>query len=301
MRIAVSGADGFLGIHLLDALQFDGEAEVIAITRHPDKLCARFPEWSGLKIIEAGCQADACTGQEKGPSTFVACAFPRAGSPSAMAAGLAYVYETLHWARECGFSSVVNISSQSVYSPSRTSPAKEDSPLYLADAYAASKYCVELSVAELCKSVGMAYTNIRLASLVGPGFDQRVPNKLLKRMLAGEPVTITAPTTEFDYLDVRDAAAAVVKLVESDRASWRPVYNVGASKSATLMELAYYCQQAVEALGLERPMVIERPADGERKSSALDSGLFSNEFSWGPKFAIQDTIRSIAENLYSKE
>ena len=66
---------------------------------------------------------------------------------------------------------------------------------------------------DICKNC--LVTHYRIASLIGPGFDQRITNILIKNLINGIPLKVVDGAQVMGYMDVRDAANAI--------AAWEPV------------------------------------------------------------------------------
>lgn len=290
MKVALTGAGGFLGGMLLKQFAMEPDFSVVAFSSKAS-LPAGTLLGDRLSVLPAtsATQADSYAGVD----VVLNCAFPRNTNGEAIAAGLKYLDEVFLAAAEAHVGAVVNISSQSVYSQRRTSAAIEDEPLFLEGEYAVAKYASELLLDARC--AGIPRTNIRLASLVGAGFDQRVLNKLIKRVVAGGNLSIQESGYRYGYMDARDTAQALTALLKSDASRWAPVYNLGPKDAYTLTEMAQsICRYALE----KRSQQVEvsytvAQNDAASACSALDSSLFEQHFAWKGSFGLDDTVEAI--------
>lgn len=278
MRLAITGAGGFLGTNLIKDLIKNTRHEIIAITSHPKKfetislnsrltstIDYREIDWNSVDIL-------------------LNLAFPRNSNGVQMAKGLRYINEVLLYAVSHGVRVVVNISSQSVYSQKRLEPATEDTELNLESSYAVGKYATELLTNTICKDI--PHTNIRLASLIGPGFDQRIVNKFVKKAIAGEEIKIVGGKQRFGFLDIRDTVSGLESLINSDSDKWDEVYNLGTNDSYTLEEIAkIVCEKCKGAY------IVDRTDDWQ--NSALENCLFIGEICWKPKYTLLSSIETI--------
>ena len=82
------------------------------------------------------------------------------------------------------------------------------------------------------------YTSIRLASLIGPGFDIRVVSKFVKSAFENKTIKIVGGKQIFEFLDVRDAAGALISLISSNDVKWSPIYNLGNMERMKIIEIA---------------------------------------------------------------
>lgn len=301
MRVVVSGASGFLGSTLVKQLLEDA-CEVVGLVFEQDALTMLRTTYANESAtsFEASSDWDASRRALADADCLVHCAFPRAGSARALSEGMRYGSELMRAALEEGCRSVVNISSQSVYDPHRDYAATEGSPLVLETPYATAKYASELELEEICGSI--PHVSVRLASLIGPGFNQRVPNKMAERALAGESIVVRGGNQVFDYMDGRDAASALAALAKSDASSWMPVYNVGSIQPRSLVEIAEMVSGALqtdEDCGKNSTITIKDDCELVPQSSALDANLFWTNLGWRPAYTIDSSVKCIVENLLS--
>lgn len=295
MRVVVTGSGGFLGNELLKVLGDCEDVAVIAVTSKsrveaenrfaPGRLSVISPEDETMprKIKEA--------------DVLVNCAFPRNVDGLDMANGLDYLSRLYTAVAGAGIGGVINVSSQSVYSQRRSSAAHETDRLCLESSYAVAKRASELLLDAACPCI--PHVHIRLASLIGPGFNQRLTNKMMARALDGEDLEIRDEGQQFGFMDVRDAALALALVVRSAPSSWRRVYNLGVEGSYSLMDIADTVNKILKKKNLAPCHVRMMPSgDGSPGlCSALSAEAFRNDFGWAPKYELEDSLWSIAEDL----
>ena len=227
------------------------------------------------------------------------CAFPRNVDGTSLAQGLAFIDAMFAAAASAGVGAVVNVSSQSVYSQHRSEPATEKTPLCLESKYAVAKYAVELLLEARCQ--GIPHTNIRMASLIGPGFDQRVVNKMVKKALAGERLSVQENGSRFGFLDVRDAAAGLLAVCKSNPATWKAVYNLGPDDFVSLTEIAdcVYAAVCVGCIDQKTPLVAE--SDVAPVFSELYCDSFKSDFPWRQVHGLSDSVKSILNTMQAND
>ncbi len=291
MKILLSGAGGFLGSHLLQTLAQRGTA-VTALTSKKEALQDQYAAYPNVYVstMEELRSGNVCLGDD---TILINCAFPRNADGVKMASGLHYVQSLLETAVNNGVCAVINISSQSVYSQTRERPADEQEPLNLESSYAVGKYAAELLVNAICRDV--RHTNLRMASLIGPGFDQRVVNKLVRSALQTGAVTIRESGQRFGFLDVEDAVSGILCAAEMPTEAWKPVYNLGPDGTYTLSEMA---QQIKTVLGsaYQRDIEIKILHNEEisAQNTALDCALLRSDTGFRPAIPLEESIRRIA-------
>ena len=286
MNLAVTGAGGFLGTHILRQLAGDPNCRVYAFTFDFERSRESFVRAENIIPTD---NSEAAAFDYSDIDVLLNCAFPRNVSDETFAAGLDFIRDVLVKAAADKAGAVINISSQSVYSQKRLSPADEQTPAVLESKYAVGKYWSELFVNTVCK--GMRHTNLRMASLIGAGFDQRITNKFAKQIIAGQQITLTGGEQRFGFLDVRDAASGILTAAK-DQGEWEETYNLGGGQSYTLLEIA----EAAHRIGAERGFSAPEPVvagAGEWQNSALCCTKFAARFRWQPQFSLEDTLRAV--------
>ena len=76
--------------------------------------------------------------------------------------------------------------------------------------------------------------NIRLSSLVGIGYDQRIGNRMVLQAPRGEQLNVAGgKAAVWSVRCARDAADGILNCRKSDFAKWKNVYNLGRMESIT--------------------------------------------------------------------
>ena len=332
-RVVITGASGFLGSHLLKRLSGDGRYEILALSSRPDRLRELIAAGSGVQAAAADmpsgsepgtgavCSSDGIDRGGKSGHTgntdniryglrdeilgtggedflegavVVNCAYPRNSTGTEVADGLRYIQQVLLAAVRHGAASIINISSQSVYSQKREEAASESAPICLESPYAVGKYAVELTLEALCGGSETAYTNIRMASLIGPRFSQRITNRFVAQALAGNDLRVNAGRQCFGFLDVEDAVSGLCAILGSDSSTWKKVYNLGPAAGYSLTEIAdLVCRLSAEYCA--KPVACLATPSDDCLNSSLDISLFSTDFGWRPVVPMEESIRRIYE------
>lgn len=301
MRIVVSGADGFLGNHVLERMHDEDMSDVVGITLYPDDLRKRFKYWKGLTVVSADIGDMSACDALKDSDVYLGCAFPRVTGAEGMAEGLDFVYESLGLMLDLGCRSVINVSSQSVYNPFRSRPAKESDSVLLTSEYAVAKYCIELAVARICQDRGVPYCNVRMASLIGPGFDERFINKMIQSAIRTGVVSVADNGSRFGFLDVIDAADGIVKLATTAPDRWEPIINLGSSAAYSITEIG---ESVIDVLTTETSTEIGIAAEigcGTKQNSALDATRLMALLQWAPQSMLETSVRRIVRYELSRE
>ncbi len=181
---------------------------------------------------------------------------------------------------------------------------------------------------------GTAFTSIRLASLIGPGFEQRIVNRFVKQALERGRISVKKNRQRFGFLDVDDAASAILRMLMSERGTgvkgisgagisgtgmssagmkgagvidagnypaergcfaWKPVYNLGPSRAYSLPQIAEKIKEVFWSVR-DQQIVIDLSDGDEEGSSELDSSLFQRDFGFRPSVTLEESIEKILES-----
>lgn len=292
MRVIVTGASGFLGTELLDQLIGSDRYEICAATSRPGDLQARINSQAAAIVDSKALLED---GFFKHGDIIINCAFPRGRDGFDLARGLDYLSQLVANASQSRIAGLVNISSQSVYDQHRDRPAREVDPLCLQSSYAVAKRAVELLVEANCQDT--PFSNIRLASLVGPEFNQRMPNRMVEIAFKTGKIEVSENDSRFGFMDVRDAADALLRMLAAPAGDWRNLYNLSSEQTWTLFGTAQTIRAIFEDdLGLD-VKVEKTPSKSDPSNTLVDSTAFWTAFDWHPSYDEYDSLRAIIDSM----
>lgn len=285
-KVLISGAGGALGREILHQLKGCGDYKAFALSSQPECLKC------DTKTVTVAHNRDLTELVEKNEFDFlIHLAFPRNTDGYSYAKGIDFTYRLYSVLRKQKKMSVIHVSSQSIYGLTRTEAATESTPLELTSVYTAGKYCIEQTTNLLFDN--QRHTNIRLATLIGKESTNKVPNIFLKKLMAGEDVTVRGGNQVFSFLDIRDAAEAIIKIMGSDIV-WKEEYNLGTPEYYSLLELAHIIQNFAEERNSDCGQVLHTPED-VYLNNVIDSTLFYKDFSWMPRYSMTDSLEYILE------
>lgn len=300
LRFVVTGAGGFLGSHVVRELLTSTGHEVVAVTsqtahelkdvleRAPYPAMHRLPDVLPRRELLP-------PGSLGADDVIINCAFPWNRGGVELADGLEFLVGLFDVASKAHVHSFVNVSSQSVYSQSRTEPADEQSPIECDTPYSTAKYAMELAAGQVLSHDVLV--NARMSSLIGVGYDVRIVNRFLARFLAHQDVQIQGGEQLFDFMDVRDAAKALVVLALTDPRNRPTVVNVGSNNALALKEIAHTVADVVRAETEHRPVITWSPSSGDTRTLGLNSNLLHREFGFTPQFTLADSTRHILHGM----
>lgn len=290
MKIIITGAGGFLGSELVTQLLKSKKDIVYALTSHPELLQKKWDKEKNVLVLEKNSLFNSIIKVDK-KDVLINCAFPR-DIQEDMAGGLEYVKDVIQTSVDAGVGAVINISSQSVYGTRREKYVTEAGKIHLESQYAVGKYATELLTQSLCRNI--AYTNIRLASMIGPGFDQRVTNKLIDIALKQKCISINTGKQYWGFLDVVDGAKGIISLLSLEPGKWKKMYNLGGEKAYTLLEIAETISLVLNKYyGIK--ISIKCIPDEKIFSSGLDSSSLKKDTGFWANTSLEESVLRITQ------
>ena len=196
-------------------------------------------------------------------------------------------------------SAIINISSQAVYGTGQPPLWTEQNPAMPETVYGQAKYASELMAQNIHLQNRTSYaTSLRLASLTG-GQQGLIPidiiAKFVHNALQHQPIVIQGGMQKIERIDVRDAAAAIRKLLTLDYRQWQPAYNVG-HIVVSVLDLANAVKEVANRnYGLEVQVTVEK-SDVLVADFGMDCTLLQKT-GWKPEHDLEDIIISLFEYL----
>ena len=291
MRYLVTGAAGFIGSHLLQALLERGHDAVgwDAFTPYYDPALkeenARDLPVTRLDLAEDALPLEGFDG-----------VFHLAGQPGVASFGEVFpVYvrqnvlasQRLFEEAVAAGARVVVASSSSVYGDAETYPTPEDVVPRPISPYGVTKLACEQLARAYASELGLQVATVRYFTIYGP---RQRPDMAFTRMVTclaeGRPFELYGDGSQsrsFTY--VEDAVDATIATME--RAPQGAVYNVGGGTEVSMLE-------AVETLGriAGRRLELVRRArrEGDAARTAADTTRIRTELGWEPTTAFEDGL-----------
>ena len=144
------------------------------------------------------------------------------------------------------------------------------------------------------------HTNIRLASLIGPQFSQRIINRLIQRALNGETLLINQSEQTFGFLDVRDATDGILSLLEIDKLKWRQVYNLGIMKAYSIADIVDVIKEVFKEKQITIPDIVYKQGI-EKGTSAVSYLELSRDTGYKPRIQLKQSVEEITEYIMENQ
>ena len=310
-EVAVTGAEGFIGSHLVEALVRRGH-RVRAMV-----LYNMFSSHGWLDVLEPGIldQVDVVFGDVRDPASVrqvvegaaVVYHLAALGSvPYSYCAPRSFVdtnvIGTLHVleaVRACGTPRLVHTSTSETYGTARTASISEAHLLQAQSPYAASKIAADKLVESYYLSFGTPGVTLRPFNTFGPRQSARaVIPAIITQLAAGSrqlKLGALDPTRDFSY--VTDTARAFVDLGTAPASAvLGELFNVGTGADVAIGQLA---ADIAAAMGIDADITEDdqrlRPKDSEVMRLVCDASKLRDRTGWQPRHTRAEGLRQTIE------
>jgi dTDP-glucose 4,6-dehydratase len=297
-KVLVTGADGFIGSHLTEALVRQGH-EVRAFVMYNS-----FNSWGWLDntVPELKGQFEVFAGDIRDPYG-VKDAMKGCGAVLHLAAliGIPYSYHSpesyvetniggtlniLQAARELNIKRVVHTSTSEVYGSAQFVPITESHPLQGQSPYSATKIGADQLAYSFYTSFGLPVVTLRPFNTYGPRQSARavIPTIIAQIASGSREIKLgaTLPTRDFSY--VQDTVDGFIAALISQQGEGE-VVNLGSNFEISVGETAHLI---AEAMGVEIELKTDeirlRPAGSEVERLWADNTKAKQLFDWAPKY-----------------
>ena len=291
MRALVTGAGGFVGVHLVRHLEQQGD-DVVQLERRVD----------GIDIADADALTDAVVAAKPEAVYHLAGAADVGGSWAApretFLANALGTLNVLEASRQAGAERVLAVTSADVYGRVTVDelPLGENRPLRPVSPYAASKVAADALAQQAWLGHRLPVVRVRAFNHLGPGQSDRFVAPSLAARIArnerdgGAEVPIGNMTPRRDVTDVRDVVRAYRLLMTAGEPG--AVYNVCRGEAFSVQQIA----EALLAMA-SRPMrlvsdpALQRPVDipvlvGDNRALRATTG-------WDPTIPLAQTLADV--------
>ncbi|OWV71980.1 NAD-dependent dehydratase [Rhizobium sp. R634] len=308
-KALVTGADGFIGSHLVETLVRSG-VEVRALCQYNS-----FSSWGWLDQSEYRGQFEAVLGDVRDPSQMRAVAkgvdtvFHLAALiaiPYSYQAPSSYIDTNVHGtlnvlqgALDAGVGRVIQTSTSEVYGTARFVPISESHPLQAQSPYSASKIGADAIAYSYHSSFDLPVTIARPFNTYGPRQSARaVIPTVISQLLNGRTTLklgALSPTRDFNF--VQDTCDGFLALAACDESVGQTV-NIGSggeiSIGDTVRLIADIIGVSVEIECDEQRL---RPANSEVERLCCDNSLIKSLTGFSPRYSLEEGLKATVEWL----
>jgi CDP-glucose 4,6-dehydratase len=301
--VAVTGATGFLGSHVVDQLVRLG-AHVAILVRDDVVSSPISQTWAGKVAVVRGPVEDQAVverllGEYESRTVLHLAAQSQVGvanrNPAATyEANVAGTWSLLEAVRRSPrVEQVITASSDKAYGAQPVLPYDEEMPLLAVNPYDVSKACADLISTSYHKTFGVPVCVTRCGNFFGPGdqnWERLVPGTIRSLVRGERPLIRSDGTMVRDYLYVVDGALAYLRLVEAmadDPAIVGEAFNFSTETPLTVLELVAALQAAA---GTDLEPDIRSTATHEIDSQFLSAAKARKVLGWEPTLSVEQAL-----------
>jgi NAD dependent epimerase/dehydratase len=311
MKVLVTGADGFIGSHLTEALVRSG-AKVTALALYNsfdshgwlDDLAD--PIRSQLNLVRGDVRDAAFIGRIVHGQEVVFHLAALIAIPHSYAAAQSYVetnvlgtLNVLEAARQHGTERVIHTSTSEVYGTALTMPISETHPLQGQSPYSASKIGADMMAEAFARSFGLPVVTLRPFNTFGPRQSERaiIPTIIRQALDPACNAIMVGDTTPIrDLTFVEDTAAAFMAAGSAAGIDYGRPYNAGSQRAVTVADLIDLIRDLTACdKPVQRDETRMRPVNSEVRALLADCTRFERETGWRPRTSLRQGLeRTIA-------
>lgn len=305
MKIFVTGAEGFIGSHVVEDLLARGH-DVTALVQYnsfnsvgwlEDLVRSRL---ANLRVVlgdirDTGFVHEAIVGHERviHLAALIAIPYSYAAPASYLETNGFGTLNVLEASRANGIERVVHTSTSEVYGSAQYVPIDEAHPVVAQSPYAASKVAGDQLASSYWASFSLPVVTLRPFNAYGPRQSQRafIPSAIVQ-LIAGHPeirLGSLSPTRDFTF--VSDTARGFSDAVESDKGVGE-TFNMGSAFEVAMNKVV----EILFNISGQEPAILQdiqrvRPAASEVERLWSNSSKMRETFGWQPEFEGIDGLR----------
>lgn len=286
--ILVTGASGFLGHHLVAELLKRGNTKVVAILGRPEDKMNALPDSPNISVYPSSALFETVFGHI---DTLIHTAFSRGENLPGLTRSIELTEKIIEKVNREEIDSFINISSQGVYKGLKPGEKVDESGFVEpSTAYGLAKWAVENLLKIGCKK---HYTNIRMASLSA---NARFLDFFVDSVIQHRDIKVTAPNQFASIMNVSDAVAGILSIVDIPFDNRNTIYNLGPGVQYSILDYAESANTIGGQLGYN-PINISVEDSGKDFSICMDCSLLEKETGWHSTILKDEMITRLFENL----
>jgi NAD dependent epimerase/dehydratase len=311
MKILVTGAGGFIGSHLVEALLGEGH-EVRALVRYNSRgswghLGPHQASPNGQLEVQLGDVADAgfVRGLVAGCdrvchlAALIGIPYSYHAPGSYLTTNVGGTLAVLDACRDSGVGRVIITSTSEVYGTARYAPIDEAHPLQGQSPYSASKIAADKFGESYHRSFGLPVVTLRPFNTYGPRQSARaiIPTVLTQALAGASEIRLGNLEPKRDLTFVDDTARAFVLALSAPGIDGQ-VIHFGEGRAISIGELAQKCLDVVGSDARITPVADrQRPVNSEVELLLCDPSRARELLGWEPRVSLDEGLRRTAEYL----
>lgn len=305
-KVLVTGADGFIGSHLTEALVSAG-ADVTALAQYNSfdshGWLDDLPEPTRRKInLVRGDIRDAAFVSRLLPrhdiifhlAALIAIPYSYLAAQSYVETNVLGTLNVLEAARQHGTERIVCTSTSEVYGTALKIPIDESHPLQGQSPYSASKIAADMMAEAFARSFGVPVVILRPFNTFGPRQSERaIIGTIIRQALdpACPAIMVGDATTVRDLTFVTDTAAAFMAAGLAPGIEYGQAYNAGSQRAIKISDLI---EVILDLTSSRKPVVQDekrlRPTNSEVRALLADCTRFVRETGWSPQVTLREGL-----------
>lgn len=305
-RVLVTGADGFIGSHLVEELVQEG-ADVKALAIY-NSLGSH--GWLDTLAEDLKSEIEVILGDVRDPhamrelmqgvevvfnlAALIAIPYSYHAPDSYVDTNVKGALNLLNAARDCGVERFIQTSTSEVYGTAQFVPINEAHPLHPQSPYAATKVAADQLALSFYYSFALPVAIIRPFNCYGPRQSARaiIPTLISQISAGGRTVKVGSLSPRRDFTYVKDLARAFVAIAEADSVIGE-VVNIGSGFDISIAEII---DLIASITALELQVEVEetriRPEKSEVQQLLADNSKAKRLLGWHPAHGSLEGLRN---------
>ena len=299
LTILITGADGFIGSHLTEALVREGH-KVRAFVMYNS-----FSTWGWLDYCDPDIKGlfEVFAGDIRDPhgvkeammgcdvvlhlAALIAIPYSYHSPDTYVDTNIKGTLNVLQAARELDVKRVIHTSTSEVYGTARFVPINEDHPLQGQSPYSATKIAADQLAYSFYASFGLPVVIARPFNTYGPRQSSRaVIPTIITQIASGKrqiKLGAVSPTRDFNY--VQDTVAGFIAILNSEKGLGE-VVNIGSNFEISIGDTAHLIADIMNAqIDIITDEARLRPENSEVERLWADNAKAKQLFDWQPSYA----------------
>lgn len=303
-KVLITGAGGFIGSHLADALISKGACVTAFVHYNAQNnwgwLDDRYnPDHETIHVVSGDVTDHTFVKKAVAEQQIVFHLAALIGIPYSYIAAESYINTnvkgTLNMMQACreeGVERVVHTSTSEVYGTAQYTPIDERHPLQGQSPYSASKIGADKIAESFYCSYGLPVVTIRPFNTFGPRQSARaVIPTIITQALNSETVKLGSLDPVRDFTFVTDTVQGFIKLAENNNVIGKTV-STGSGRGVTIGELA---EMIVKIVNPDAKILLNEDRVRAQKSEVMklvcDNSLIRNLTGWEPQYTLEEGLK----------
>ena len=310
-KVLVTGADGFIGSHLVEELLKEGY-DVRAFVYYNS-----FSSWGWLDILpkEKLDKIEIFSGDIRDPNgvreamkgidevyhlaALIAIPFSYHSPDSYVDTNIKGTLNILQAARDLNTKRILVTSTSEVYGTAKYVPIDEEHPYQGQSPYSATKIGADRIAESFYRSFDMPITIVRPFNTYGPRQSARavIPTIITQLLSGAQEIKLgsLSPTRDFNY--VKDTVRGFIEIAKSDKTIGQEI-NIATQQEISIGELA---EELIKQINPNAKIVCDeirlRPENSEVNRLLGSNKKIKELTNWEPKYSLEEGLRETIEFL----